>query len=531
MKINVPTLVLVLTAVAWLGIPSASVRAAHSRHANGESGDTADISMFYDDLKPYGTWYNTSQYGDVWHPTVADQKPDWRPYTNGSWGQTDQGWTWLSDEPFGWAVYHYGRWTQLKDTGWVWVPDSEWATAWVAWRSSSNLQMAEVSGPADLSYHDADTRSAASSAAADAAPGANAHSAARASDAPDTAPDASGPAPDSSGPAPGGPAVAVNYIGWAPLPPDAELTVDGDIGPSVDASCDIDPDAYAFVDAADIGDPDLSVDVFPRDRDYFYVEHTLNVTNIAYVGRGTGSVYVGGPDFARVRAVSRQPVPALALDRQTRSRAVASSLRDGHGEVLHGNTLQIAGPRFKNRPVRGILGNRPSLPKADSARAGPPAGADPAAVTRAHDAMARQAHSTVSHAQVANAASSSQAEYRSARGSSNASASAPHTESAAGREEGRSSTSRGEEERTTGSRAGAEGRHHSADLGRTARTASHSAHSVHAAKPESFMDQLKRNVSEAGRQIAKGGQAAAREGAKGGGGRAAVVSSGGGKKK
>jgi hypothetical protein len=148
MKINVPTLVLVLTAVAWLGIPSASVRAAHSRHANGESGDTADISMFYDDLKPYGTWYNTSQYGDVWHPTVADQKPDWRPYTNGSWGQTDQGWTWLSDEPFGWAVYHYGRWTQLKDTGWVWVPDSEWATAWVAWRSSSNLQMAEVSGPA-----------------------------------------------------------------------------------------------------------------------------------------------------------------------------------------------------------------------------------------------------------------------------------------------------------------------------------------------------------------------------------------------
>ena len=34
----------------------------------------------------------------------------------------DNGWYWVSDEPFGWVAYHYGRWTRLRNVGWVWVP-------------------------------------------------------------------------------------------------------------------------------------------------------------------------------------------------------------------------------------------------------------------------------------------------------------------------------------------------------------------------------------------------------------------------
>lgn len=47
---------------------------------------------------------------------------------------TGYGNTWVSDDPWGWAVYHYGRWTYNSYYGWVWVPGLEWAPAWVTWR-------------------------------------------------------------------------------------------------------------------------------------------------------------------------------------------------------------------------------------------------------------------------------------------------------------------------------------------------------------------------------------------------------------
>ena len=90
---------------------------------------------FYRKLEPYGAWRETDEYGYVWQPRASQQSRDWRPYTNGRWAYTDAGWTWISEEPFGWATYHYGRWTRLRNVGWVWVPGEEWAPAWVSWRS------------------------------------------------------------------------------------------------------------------------------------------------------------------------------------------------------------------------------------------------------------------------------------------------------------------------------------------------------------------------------------------------------------
>jgi hypothetical protein len=92
------------------------------------------VSVFYDSLEPYGEWLDVGDYGYVWHP--ANVGAEWRPYTDGHWVFTDAGWTWLSDEPFGWATYHYGRWVNVVSTGWVWVPDTEWGPAWVSWRRS-----------------------------------------------------------------------------------------------------------------------------------------------------------------------------------------------------------------------------------------------------------------------------------------------------------------------------------------------------------------------------------------------------------
>ena len=93
---------------------------------------TLDMSLFYDELSPYGDWYWLEPYGWVWSPDSVSVR--WRPYTLGRWVYTDYGWTWDSEEEWGWAVFHYGRWLDLPYHGWVWVPGSDWGPAWVAWR-------------------------------------------------------------------------------------------------------------------------------------------------------------------------------------------------------------------------------------------------------------------------------------------------------------------------------------------------------------------------------------------------------------
>lgn len=93
-----------------------------------------DYSMFYDRLAPYGRWLDVGGYGYCWRPTIT--VAGWRPYVDGCWVWSSYGWTWQSNEPYGWAVYHYGRWVNLSRYGWVWVPGSDWAPAWVAWRQS-----------------------------------------------------------------------------------------------------------------------------------------------------------------------------------------------------------------------------------------------------------------------------------------------------------------------------------------------------------------------------------------------------------
>ncbi len=92
------------------------------------------FQLFYDDLSPYGMWVENPQYGYVWIP---DGVSDFSPYsTNGHWVFTDDGWTWFSEYPWGWATFHYGRWDYNDSYGWFWVPDDEWGPAWVSWRRS-----------------------------------------------------------------------------------------------------------------------------------------------------------------------------------------------------------------------------------------------------------------------------------------------------------------------------------------------------------------------------------------------------------
>ncbi len=102
----------------------------------GQKAQAQDIEVsyqdFYDNLAPYGQWVYDPQYGNVW---VPNEDGDFRPYgSRGHWVMTDYGNTWVSEDPWGWACYHYGRWTYDPYYGWVWIPGYEWAPAWVTWR-------------------------------------------------------------------------------------------------------------------------------------------------------------------------------------------------------------------------------------------------------------------------------------------------------------------------------------------------------------------------------------------------------------
>ena len=103
----------------------------------------------YEDLDANGDWRVDETYGSVWFPNRVSV--GWAPYRDGHWAWVDPwGWTWIDDQPWGFAVSHYGRWTNLRGT-WGWVPGpvrerAYYAPALVAFVGGNNFQLSISSG-------------------------------------------------------------------------------------------------------------------------------------------------------------------------------------------------------------------------------------------------------------------------------------------------------------------------------------------------------------------------------------------------
>src|SRR5436190_18848475 len=229
------------------------------------AGPTSGYSTFYTKLEPHGAWLETADYGYVWQPREAESSRSWRPYTNGRWVYTDAGWTWISEEPFGWATYHYGRWTRLRGIGWVWVPGQQWAPAWVSWRKSND------------------------------------------------------------------------YVGWAPLPPEARFDQRTGIHNWSDNYYDIGPDQYCFVATREFGAQRIQSTIVPPERNITIVNQTTNVTHITY---NNATVVNEGPNYDEMRAQSREPMQRFRLERNLSVDVNVEAPRS----LVQGETVIVAAP-------------------------------------------------------------------------------------------------------------------------------------------------------------------------------------------
>lgn len=101
--------------------------------------DPAVLSDFDDTLEGFGAWREDATYGRVWVPGSEVVGPGFVPYASrGHWGLTDDGaWTWVSDDAWGFATFHFGRWVELPQREWGWIPGRCYSPAWVEWAADA----------------------------------------------------------------------------------------------------------------------------------------------------------------------------------------------------------------------------------------------------------------------------------------------------------------------------------------------------------------------------------------------------------
>jgi probable HAF family extracellular repeat protein len=250
-------------------VPAAQVQAPQPEAQSEGGGD--DYSVFYSRLSEDGDWVEAGDNGYVFCPHVA-RGGDWGPYRDGHWVWTDRGWFWYSNERFGWATYHYGRWVRIEGQGWCWVPGNEWAPAWVSWRQSND------------------------------------------------------------------------YVGWAPLPPDAGLSVNVGISGWADSYYGIGPAAYSFINVKSWNQPSYLRVVAPPAQNIQIIRQTTNITNIRIQNTIINNF---GPKVETVGQWTNQKIVPTKIVFNPNRQA-------GYGATVRGSELQVVAPAEKLRAVSKV---------------------------------------------------------------------------------------------------------------------------------------------------------------------------------
>jgi hypothetical protein len=253
---------------------------------------------------------------------------------------------WVSDEPWGWATYHYGRWANVDGTGWVWVPGYQWAPAWVSWRYGGGYAGWAPLPPATF--------------------------------------------------------VGVEFGGGGGGFGGFHFGGDVDVNFGIGAGC------YNFVDVGFLGDNDYRGHYLDRSRNFVVINNTRNITNIVVnrggAGAGFRGVNVGGPQINDVNAHAHNRIPTVALaaagqpGRSTLSgntlnvyapRVNPSTLRQARPAQVAAtvNHVQLNRGESVNKPLEVTRNVRPPAPSAEAIQAAQAAEAH--APANAHVATSR----------------------------------------------------------------------------------------------------------------------------------------------
>ena len=224
----------------------------------------------------------------------------------GVWRETSNyGYVWQpreAEQSRNWHPYTYGRWV-YTDAGWTWI--SEEPFGWAAyhygrWTRLRNIGWIWVPGdewaPAWVSWRKSD-----------------------------------------------------DYIGWAPLPPEARFDQRHGIHNWADNYYDIGPDQYCFVPTNQFGAQRVERIVVPADRNVTIVNQTTNVTNITY---NNTTIVNEGPNYDELRGRTHRPIERLRLQRQTVNVEAEIPRAVIKGEVLEAPAPLIARAQSAERPQR-----------------------------------------------------------------------------------------------------------------------------------------------------------------------------------
>lgn len=133
-----------------------------------------------------------------------------------------------------------------------------------------------------------------------------------------------------------------DYVGWAPLPPEAHWNSSVGVSVWVDDYCDIGPAYYNFCPIVEFSAPVIRHVCVPRVSVVGIFGGCVNVTNISF-NRDFGVPFCGGPSFAFISGRCRRPVPALKLVQNT--------------TIINNNYTVINNRRVLKAPRNNVAGN------------------------------------------------------------------------------------------------------------------------------------------------------------------------------
>ena len=132
-------------------------------------------------------------------------------------------------------------------------------------------------------------------------------------------------------------------VGWAPLPPEADVSVHVGISSWSDSYYDVGPAAYSFISYSHWNEPSYARYIEPPERNVQIITETKNVTNIV---TNNNVINNFGPPVQTVAAKSNQNIQQvkLALNPATDPKA-------HYGQTLQGNQLNVVAPPAVLKPA------------------------------------------------------------------------------------------------------------------------------------------------------------------------------------